>query len=259
MIMPLPKALLCSLGDYDALSEENQLRQAGFATAVLCWKDLANRNNDWMQLSGILDDPAVQAWVIAGPAAEFTGEVLCRLSLLALSLRRQGQPGTAFVLSGEGPAPDLPPLMRHAGIWRAGDPFAARLMAARFRPAAGLQLPFHARALLSPLAGLWLEIAPAEGPMPGFTVGVLDAEIRAFGVGPTGSLPKTSRLAYPLQGIRGSLKEHAFSACAARNELTEAEACFCKVEGIPQGVFLGSYLPDAETEAEVTTLMFLGQ
>lgn len=256
--MPLPKALLCPLGDYDALSEENQLRQAGFATAVLHWKDLVNQNNDWMQLSGVLDDPAVHAWVIAGSPAEFTDEVLCRLTLLALSLRRQGQPGTAFVLNGDGPAPALPPVLSHAGVWRSGEPFAARLMAARFRPEASLRLPFHVRTLLSPLVGLWLEVTPAEGRMAGFTVGVLDADMNAFGVGPAGSLPTTSRLAYPLLGIRGTLDDHAFCACAAQNELSETEACFCKVEGLPQGVFLGDYLTEAGTE-EVVPLMFLGR
>ena len=43
MIMPLPKALLCALGDYSAHPEESKLRQAGFATAVLHWKDLAKQ------------------------------------------------------------------------------------------------------------------------------------------------------------------------------------------------------------------------
>ena len=254
--MPLPKALLCVLGDYSAHLEESKLRQAGFATAVLHWKELANRTNDWMQLTDVLDDISVQAWVIAGEPAEFTENTLCLITLLALSLRRESQPGTAFVLCGSGPAPILPPVMSHVRIWHSQEPFAARLVAARFKPGNNLSTPFHVRALLNPMIGLWLEIAPAEGQMAGFTAGVLEANIPAFGVGPLGAIPNKSQLAYPVLGVQGTLKARQFSACAAKNALTESIACYCKVDGIPQGVFLGNYLDETEKEREVMLLPF---
>lgn len=255
--MPLPKALLCVLGDYSVHLEENSLRQAGFATAVLHWKELANRTNDWMQLAEILDDTAVQAWVIAGKPAEFTEDILCMITLLSLALRRKIQPNTALVLCEAGPAPILPPVMSHVKIWHSQEPFAARLMAARFKPGASLSTPFHVRALLNPMIGLWLEIAPADSPMTGFTAGVLEADIPAFGVGPLGTIPDKSQLAYPVLGVKGTLKERAFSACAAQNGLTKSIACYCKVDGIPRGVFLGSYLAEAEKESEVTLIPFM--
>lgn len=90
--MPLPKALLCALGDHSPATEEAGLRRAGFATAVLHWKDLADKTNDWMQLAAVLDDPAVQAWVLTGEAADFTEDLLCRVALLALALDRPTQP-----------------------------------------------------------------------------------------------------------------------------------------------------------------------
>lgn len=257
--MPLPKALLCVLGDYSARPEESALRQTGFAAAVLHWKELAGRTNDWMQLAEVLDDTAVQAWVIAGEPAEFTKDVLCMTTLLALSLRRKSRPSTAFVLCGKGPDPILPPIMSHVKIWRSREPFAARLMAARFKPETSLSVPFHIRALLNPMIGLWLEIAPAGGQPAGFTVGVLEADIPAFGVGPLGAVPNKSRLAYPVLGAKGTLKGIPFSACAAQNELTESIACYCKVDGIPQGVFLGSYLAETEEEREVTLIPFTGE
>lgn len=257
--MPLPKALLCVLGDYSAHLEERTLRQTGFATAVLHWKELANRTNDWMQLSEILDDTAVQAWVLAGEPAEFTEDVLCMITLLALSLRRKSRPGTAFVLCGEGPAPVLPTVMSHVKVWQSSEPFAARLMAARFKPGTKLSIPFHLRALLNPMIGLWLEIAPSDGQMAGFTAGVLEADIPAFGVGPLEAVPNKSRLAYPILGAKGTLKNIPFSACAAKNELTESIACYCKVDGIPRGVFLGSYLAETEEDREVTLISFTGE
>ncbi len=257
--MPLPKALLCVMGDYSAHLEESKLRQAGFATAVLHWKELANQKNDWMQLAEVLEDTAVQAWVIAGAPAEFTENVLCMITLLALSLRRKSQPGTAVVLCGEGPAPILPPVMNHVKIWHSPEPFAARLMAARFKPGTNLSVPFHIRALLNPMIGLWLEIAPTDGQMAGFTAGVLEADIPTFGVGPLGAVPKKSQLAYPVLGAKGTLRDIPFSACAAKNELTESIACYCKVEGIPRGVFLGNYLAETEEEREVTLIPFTGE
>ena len=241
--MPLPKALICVLGNYSAHSEESKLRQAGFATAVLHWKELDNRANDWMQLTEILDDIAVQAGVIAGEPAEFTEDMLCRITLLALSLTRANQPCTAFVLYEKDPAPILPPVMNHVKIWHSQEPFS-------------LFMPFHVRALLDPMVGLWLEITPAAGQMEGFTVGVLGAEIPAFGVGPLGTIPNKSLLAYPVLGVRGTLNSIPFSACTARNELTDSMACYCKVDGIPRGVFLGGYLNEAENERDVTLVSF---
>lgn len=254
--MPLTKALLCVLGKASAREEESQLRQAGFATAVLRWEELVGRTQDWMQLSEILDDPSVQAWVMVGEPEAFGPDVLSMTSLLALSLLRETQPGMAFVLHGQGPMPALPPLMRHAKVCPAHAPFAAQLMAARFRPGATLATPFPVRAVLSPLIGLWLEIAPADGRQEGFTIGALEAEISAFGVGPRGAVPQKSRLDHPVSGIQGTMNDIPFSACAARNAIGENEACYCKVEGIPRGVFLGDYLPETAQDGEVELIPF---
>lgn len=255
--MPLPKALLCALGDHSPATEEAGLRRAGFATAVLHWKDLADKTNDWMQLAAVLDDPAVQAWVLTGEAADFTEDLLCRVALLALALDRPTQPGTALVLYGKGPTPALPPLLEHVRICGPQDPFAARLMAARFKPGIALTTPMHIRAVPDPVLGLWLEVAPSAGSAQAdFSVGVLEAEITAFGVGPRGAIPARSRMDYPVRGVKGELAGRGFSACAAKNELNEATACYCRVDGIPRGVFLGAYLTEAGQNAEAVVLPF---
>lgn len=240
--MALPKALLCSLGEYTADTEEAKLRQAGFATATVRWSELLNQTNDWMQLAEVLDEPAVQAWVFAGSPEDVTEDLLCRMSLLMLTLKRETQPGTAFVLCEEGNIPTLSPLLSHIGVYHSLDSFAARLMAARFRPGTQLALPFHIRAVLNPMIGLWLELAPDENEaQPDFVAGVLNAEITAFGVGPRGAIPAKSTLSFPMLGIEGTCRYTPFSACAAQNALDERTACFCKVSGIPAGIFLGKY------------------
>ena len=191
--MALPKALLCSLGDYPADAEEQMLRKAGFATGSVSWKSLAKETNDWMQIGEILEDEAIQAWVIAGEPADFTCEIVSCASLLALSLRRATQPGTAFVQCEEGTMPVLPPVLQHVKIYHSLEPFAARLMAARFKPGHKVETAFSLRSILDPYVGMWLEAGPADGLVQSdFTVGVLNAEILAFGVGPKGQIPARS-------------------------------------------------------------------
>lgn len=256
--MALPKALLCALGDYDAQHEEAALRQTGFATALVAWQELCAHPGSWMQLAHILNDDSICAWVLAGEAAEATEELLATISLLALSLGNRRQPATALVFCEGGSRPDLPPLLEHVIIQHSLDPFAARLMAARFKEGASLKPPFHLAAHLDPLTGLWLEAGPSTGEgMEGFMLGALGAEVAAFGTGPRGVIPGKSTLAYPMLGIRGNMGGNQdgkpFCACAAKNRLDDSTACYCKIDGLPKGVFLGPY---AEDEGEAAVVMF---
>lgn len=248
--MPLPKALLCVLGNYSAQLEENKLRKAGFATAVLSWNELSRQTNDWMQLCEVLDDPAVQAWVIAGEPAEFTKDIICMISLLTLALQRKNKPCTAFINASGELMPVLPPVLQHIKVYSSSEPFAARLMAARFKPAYSIRTPFFLRAILDPYIGIWLEVGPSDGVIQsGFTIGVLNSDILAFGVGEKGHIPARSTMSYPVLGMKGTLDGNTFSACAAKNEINQQTTCYCRIEGIPYGVFLGAYLnEDTQTE-----------
>jgi hypothetical protein len=89
--------------------------------------------------------------------------------------------------------------------------------------------------------GLWLEVGPKESFWEDFMIGVFGAEIAAFGVGPAGSIPKHSTLAYPMLGIKGNASGLEFSACAARNVLDVNNSCYIKIEGLPRGVFVSPY------------------
>ncbi len=252
--MALPKALLCVLGTPDTsgkeIAEEALLRASGFATATIHWIEVATQQGGWMQLLPIIDDPSVQAWTIVGTPEDFTPEVLSRISMLTLALRRPAPPLTAFVLHGDGEEPALSELLWHVRIFRGNTSFAPKLAAVRARPRPELPRPFHLVAHLDPLIGQWLELAPAQKESwQGFMIGVTGAEVTAFGVGPRDILPEKTTLHYPLCGIKGEWGDQTFSACAAKNEINADNACFIRLEGNPQLVFITAY-PEDEKESE---------
>jgi hypothetical protein len=249
--MALPKALLCVLGETanGNVPEEALLRASGFATATLHWGEVANLQRGWTQLLPILDDQAVQAWVFAGHPADFTDEVLSRISMLTLAMTRPAPPVTACVLTGSGEEPAFPELLGHIKVFYGNTSFAAKLAAARMKPASLPQRPFHLAAHVDPLIGQWLEIGPPEGEIwPDFMAGVVDAEVTAFGVGSRGAVPLKSTLHYPQNGIKGQWGEYAFSACAAKDALGAENACYMRVEGCPRIVFITKYPEDKTSE-----------
>lgn len=243
--MALPKSLLCVLGDND-YEAERLLRAAGFATALLHWKELAAQPGAWMELAAILEDPAVYNLVVAGDGAAFSSEALARLSLIKLGLSRQEGLSLAIV-TPEPESLELPEVLADSLLFKPGAPLGAKLMARRFQPDSkgGYKAPFFIKSHLDPLIGLWLEIAPRYDSWCGFMLGVTGAEITAFGVGPGGVIPQKSTLAYPMLGIKGDIAGEAFSACAAKNTLSESESCFCRIDGIPTGVFVAGYPDDS--------------
>lgn len=220
--MTLPKALLCLVGDAVGDSEDANLRAAGFATATIRWRELTASRYGWMHLAGVLDDPSVCAWVMAGEPDDFTPELLAQTALLKLALRRPHPPALAFVPHKRA-FPARPLVLRnHALVFSPDEAFAGRLMAARFKPAPTPLKSCHLKTHLDPLAGLWLEIGPEKGEAwEGFMIGALAAEVTAFGVGPRGAIPRRTTLAHPMCGIRGDVAGMPFEACAARNLVGE--------------------------------------
>jgi hypothetical protein len=257
MNMALPKALLCLLGKSGATAEEDALRAAGFATASITWEEIAAQRNGWTQLLPILEEPAVQAWVFAGAAEDFTAEVLSRMALLTVALRRPKLPVTACVLSGSGPEPEFPDVLGHVRVFSDAS-FAARLAAIRLKPPVLSQPDFHVAAHLDPLIGLWLEVGPGPGAVwRGFMAGVLDGEVTAFGAGPRGTVPQKTTLTYPQCGIKGDWGGRAFTACAAKNVIDGDTACYMRVEGEPRAVFVTAHPDDGELARPLCYLALL--
>ncbi len=251
--MALPKAMLCVLGEQNSVDvpEEALLRASGFATATIHWGEVAAIQRGWTQLLPILDDTALQAWVIAGHPADFNDELLGRIGMLTLAMTRSAPPMTAFVLLGSGEEPALPEWLGHIKMFYGNTSFAPKLAAARLKPRNAPPLPFHVRAHVDPLVGQWLEVGPAVGEVwNGFMAGVVDAQVVAFGVGSRGTLPQKSALNYPQCGIKGEWGGRDFSACAAKNEIGADTACFFRVEGCPRVVFVTEYPEEAISEGE---------
>jgi hypothetical protein len=141
-------------------------------------------------------------------------------------------------------------------VFSPGQAFAGKLMAARYmKKKTPSPLPLHIASHLDPLIGLWLEIGPPIGESwHGCMVGLLHAEITAFGVGSRGCIPQKSVLEYPQFGIKGNWGEHPFDACAARNTLDTETSCYMRVEGAPSAVFVTKY---PEVEDSDTALAYL--
>ena len=151
------------------------------------------------------------------------------------------------MLTGSG-EPVVADTLSHVRMFHGKTTFAAKLMAMRMKPPAPSKPPLHIAAHLDPYIGQWLEIGPEAGAVwNGFMTGVIGADVVAFGIGPHGHLPKSSVLNYPQCGIRGNWGEHAFSACAARNELSDDMSCYMRVEGNPRAILAAGY-PQEEND-----------
>lgn len=256
--MSLPKALLCVLGKRknEPLTEEIMLNAAGFHTAVIHWTELASVQRGWIQLLPTLEDPALKAWVLSGPHEDFTDEVLGQVAMLSLAMSRPSPPMMAFVLTSGNAEPELTDLLGHVKIYKGNTTFAAKIAAARVKPQPGLKRAFHIHARLDPYIGQWFEVGPADGESwNGFTVGVVGAEVTAFGVGRRGKIPEKSTLQYPQLGIKGQLGFHEFHGCAAKNHVGSDAACFVRIEGTPRIIFITGY-PD-ETSADTDSRLCL--
>lgn len=251
--MSLPKAVILRLGGYDARLEEIQLRKVGFATGSIAWEELRPETSYWLQLGSVLADGGVCAWVIAGESKDFTPEIYASISLLSLSLSSASLPATAIVQCDNMALPPAPLMLEHCAAFHSLDSFAAKLMVARLRknkPSFVSSCPL--RSHLDPLTGLWLEIFPQQ---TGFTIGVLEAEIIAFGVGKRGVIPASTTLTYPILGISGDINGTPFHACAAQNTIGNGCSCFCKIQGLPSGVFWGLY-PEENAFSEMEVVRF---
>lgn len=248
--MALPKALLCALGpsgSFPGEAEELSLRAVGFATATVRWADFRPGTNDWLGLSEVLDDPGVAVWVIAGPPEAFDPQTISQISLLTLALNGKLWPVTAFVTPlADKTDLELPPLLSHVKVFNPLDPYAAKLMACRFKAPVKNPWPFYLKTYASPLIGLWLEVGPTESEKwSGFMLAVTRTLIDVMGVGPRGRIPKSSTVNYPMHGLEGQLGELRFTGSAAKNTLDAGTSAFIRLTGPPNHLIVGPY-PDGE-------------
>ncbi|UQZ90366.1 hypothetical protein C4J81_14595 [Deltaproteobacteria bacterium Smac51] len=262
--MAMPKALLCLLDDraQSESAEEIQLRGAGFATATIEWGELTGQPNGWTQLAEILQTPGLCAWVFVGRPESFTTELVSQTALVSLSLNQENPLSMAFILKTddlhdvERLKAMLPPLLTQVKVFRKDEPFASRLMAARFKQPQWPDMPFYLRSHLSPLTGVWLEAGPDKGEeWPGFFLAAVGAEIDSLGIGPRGQLPKKCTLEFPMMNIEGNLNGQQWNGCAAKNGLDGTTSAFIRLNRPLDKLIMSEYPADDDNDESTATVL----
>jgi len=229
------------------------LKRYGLECSGHQWTDDA-KNMAWMGPKASLVEPRTAFWAIMGSKdALLKPETRYGLSLLALCV--QAQRGKGFpmvVLQTDDPlltVEELPTALQRSIILPAADTGTpAKLVAkAHARPPA-LPEPYRLDMVGDPQLGQWFEVHPTHGSWQGIIFGIDEGEIRFQAVGPTGALPKTSTLNYPMQGLKIEFKQTDFVAWAVRNELSIEMSYFVKIDGFPSTFLFGAFSDASETE-----------
>jgi hypothetical protein len=73
-----------------------------------------------------------------------------------------------------------------------------------------------------------------------------DTKITQHAVGVCGSLPETSILEYPTEGIQAKLGDVEYTAWSVQNSIDPGLSYFVKVDGYPRSIIIGGH-PDDDT------------
>lgn len=228
-----------------------KLQAYGLDCAGHQW-DSDTRNMAWMGAIEELIRPQCTLWAIVGSRQAFSNsEIRYGLSLLALCAgARRGSVLPLVIVQTLGEAlslTDLPlPLQRGTVLsaGHAGTP--AKMVAKSHAQAPDIPSAYHFDMVGNPQFGQWFEVRPTRDEWPGIIFGVDKGEIKFQAVGPSGQLPETCTLNYPMQGIRMEFGGRTFQAWAVRNTITPQSAYYVKVEGCPESVLLGPFSEDNE-------------
>ncbi|MDA8142344.1 MAG: hypothetical protein M0036_27165, partial [Desulfobacteraceae bacterium] len=208
----------------------------------------------WLWPKEEICKPQCAFWVILGSReALLKPETRFGLSLLAFCVHaKRGLGFPIVVLQTEGAslaAAELPTALQRALILPAGDAGTpAKLVAKAHAKAADLPSAYYLDMVGNPHFGQWFEIRPAAGTWPGVIFGVDEGEISFQAVGPSGELPKTSTLNYPMQGLKIEVDGKNFSAWAVRNEVGNGSSYYVKVSGAPANLLFGAFSEESEAE-----------
>jgi hypothetical protein len=230
-----------------------KLKTYGLDPAAHQWSDDL-KAMAWMGPKEQLCQPQCAFWAIMGGREAFLKpETRYGLSLLALCV--QAQRGTGFpivlLLTGAEPlvAGDLPTPLQRAIVLPAADAGTpAQLVAKAHAKVPDLRAAYYLDMVGNPQFGQWFEVRPTRDEWPGIIFGVDAGEIKFQAVGPSGQLPTTSTLNYPMQGLQMEFKGLNFTAWAVRNALSPAIAYYVKVEGAPGTLLFGAFSEEGEAD-----------
>ncbi|MGD9947347.1 MAG: hypothetical protein AB7U29_02580 [Desulfobulbus sp.] len=239
----VPSAVSAKLGPY------------GFDVAGSLWNDDIERMG-WQDSRDLLINPALAGWLLLTTPEELVKPtVRYGLSLLRLSVTAHNPRLPLFIISCGAPVKgsDLPTPLAGAHLLTLDEPaWCAKIVAKTSVPASPRQLEYRIDISGDQQVGQWFEIGPAQGSWKGSIFGVCGGEITFQAVGPASTLPKTTVLNYPMQGIQLTLGEREFTAWGVQNEVEEGMSYFAKVTGMPELLVFGPF-PEGD-EPELFTL-----
>lgn len=242
-----------SVPDEAAKSVMQKLQTYGLACTGHQWKDDL-QNMAWLGAKDELCDTKTTFWAIMGTRQALeTPETRYGLSLLALCVQAVRGTGFPIVVLQSGGEPisagDLPTPFQRAVVLPALDAGTpAKLVAKAYAKAPALQNAYHLDMVGNPQFGQWFEVRPTGDRWPGIIFGIDEGEIKFQAVGPSGELPKTSTLNYPMQGLQIEVGGKQYTAWAVRNDITVEESYFVKIEGVPGTLLFGAFSEDSEAE-----------
>lgn len=245
--------------EQEARAMLQKLKAYGLNPSGHAWRD-DNAAMAWLGPREELCAEGCAFWAIMGPAATFANpETRYGLSLLALCVQSHRGPGFPIVVlqtdTAPLPAAELPMPLQRALILPAADAGTpAKLVAKVHTPAAALPPAYFFDMAGDARVGQWFEVHPTQGQWPGIIFGVDEGEIKFQAVGPAGSLPATSTLNYPMQGLKIDAQGRTFTAWAVRNAITPDTAYYVKVEGTPAALLFGAFSEESEAEMHIIGL-----
>lgn len=248
-----------AVAEEDVQSLMQKLKTYGLDASGHQWSE-DNQALAWMGPRDRLCAADCAFWAIMGSSEALRKpETRYGLSLLALCVQaRRGAAFPVVVLQTDAAplnAEDLPTPLQRAVVLSASDSGTpAKLVAKAHAKVPDLRAAYYFDMVGDPQLGQWYEVRPTQGAWPGIIFGVDEGEIKFQAVGPEGSLPTTSTLNYPMQGIKLSLGETEFTAWATRNEVSQDTAYFIKVQGFPRTLIFGAYSEESEAEMYVIQL-----
>ncbi|XCN73036.1 MAG: hypothetical protein Q3M24_22630 [Candidatus Electrothrix aestuarii] len=228
--------------------------QYGLAADGHFWTDDLGKMA-WLGIREKLTDKNISLWVIAGKAEDLTPEVRYGLTLLSLTIRME-RPDLSLLWVDTEDDKDksdnsmLPTVF--AGVPRIGitsNLLGAKLAAGANTAAKPSATEYRLSVHANPGFGVWFEVGPVTPQeWSGAMLAVAGGEIKAHGVGPSGTLPEKCVLEYPLRGMELSLGEKKYTGWAVANKMTGDSSYFVKVDGVPSGLLFGPLAEGDEVE-----------
>ena len=242
-------------------STVHSLQQVGLEVSGAPWEDDLEKCA-WMELADMLTaEDGPELFIIAGRAEDFAKPRLSYgLSLLnAFILQHRPSLKVFRQVIDKSTLQDLPSFLQDLSPLDASAGWNAKVVAAAYSAAPKpTEFDFHFSIIAHSAIGQWFEIGPKHGQKPWngamFGVSGNDAKIVFQAVGERGQLPDKAVNEFAMQGIKADVAEHEYEAWALKNEISDAQSYYVKVQGFPSKIMFAEHPDNEESEVTVLTL-----